>query len=105
MSFAGLCSQVHAQIEAQLGIQTYASLTITHGFWMGRFEVTEGEYRLVTGKDPDGFSFGDDYPAVLEQGDDPLGKSDRVPRENDPTGVGRCWRAKGFRIVLSPRRP
>jgi formylglycine-generating enzyme required for sulfatase activity len=55
------------------GAQT--EVTLTRGFWMGKFEVTEGEYRMVTGKDSDGLSVGDDYPAILEQGDDPWGRA------------------------------
>jgi serine/threonine protein kinase/formylglycine-generating enzyme required for sulfatase activity/lipoprotein NlpI len=35
---------------------------ITKGFWMGRYEVTQGEWRDVTGGNPSNFKKGDDYP-------------------------------------------
>ncbi|WP_241696935.1 SUMF1/EgtB/PvdO family nonheme iron enzyme [Mariprofundus sp. KV] len=31
-------------------------------FWMGKFEVTQGQYRKVTGRNPSAFKKGDDYP-------------------------------------------
>jgi formylglycine-generating enzyme required for sulfatase activity len=31
------------------------AVTITHGFWMGKFEATQGEYLAVIGSNPSGF--------------------------------------------------
>jgi len=31
------------------------SVTITHGFWMGKYEVTQKEYLAVVGANPSGF--------------------------------------------------
>jgi len=36
-------------------------VTISHGFWIGRFEVTQGEFTAVVGPNPSAFS-GDDEP-------------------------------------------
>jgi formylglycine-generating enzyme required for sulfatase activity len=32
------------------------------GFWMGKFEVTQGEWKKIMGKNPSHFNKGDDYP-------------------------------------------
>jgi formylglycine-generating enzyme required for sulfatase activity len=40
-------------------------VTITHGFWMGRYEVTQGEYQAVMGSKPS--HFGDDPNRPVEQ--------------------------------------
>lgn len=32
------------------------------GFWMGKFEVTQGQYRKLAGSNPSAFKKGDDYP-------------------------------------------
>jgi formylglycine-generating enzyme required for sulfatase activity len=39
--------------QADEGPQT--TVTISHGFWMGRYEVTQKEYLAVTGSNPSGF--------------------------------------------------
>lgn len=35
---------------------------ITKGFWIGKYEVTQGQWRSVMGSNPSGFQEGDDYP-------------------------------------------
>jgi formylglycine-generating enzyme required for sulfatase activity len=35
---------------------------ITKGFWMGKYEVTQGQWRDVTGRNPSNFEKGDHYP-------------------------------------------
>jgi formylglycine-generating enzyme required for sulfatase activity len=40
--------------ESDEGPQT--QVTITRGFWMGRYEVTQGEYQTVMGSNPSKFS-------------------------------------------------
>lgn len=39
--------------QADEGPQTV--VTLTHGFWIGKYEVTQGEYLAVTGENPSGF--------------------------------------------------
>ena len=39
--------------QADEGPQT--TVTISHGFWMGKYEVTQGEYQAVIGSNPSGF--------------------------------------------------
>src|SRR4029079_9055765 len=39
--------------QADEGPQT--TVTISHGFWMGKYEVTQREYLAVTGSNPSGF--------------------------------------------------
>jgi formylglycine-generating enzyme required for sulfatase activity len=38
----------------QEGPQT--QVTLTRGFWIGRYEVTQGEYQAVIGTNPSGFT-------------------------------------------------
>src|SRR6266478_7834545 len=40
--------------QADEGPQT--AVTISHGFWMGKFEVTQREYLAVTGSNPSSFT-------------------------------------------------
>ncbi len=40
-------------------------VTISQGFWMGRQEVTQGEYRTVTGENASWFSGNDQLPAEM----------------------------------------
>lgn len=35
---------------------------LAHGFWMGKYEVTQGQYHNIMGVNPSGFKKGDDYP-------------------------------------------
>jgi len=35
---------------------------LSHGFWMGKYEVTQGQYRGIVGENPSGFKKGDQYP-------------------------------------------
>ena len=40
------------------------------GFWMGKYEVTQGQWQKVMGKNPSGFKKGDDYPVEQVSWDD-----------------------------------
>ena len=44
--------------------ETQVEVTLTKGFWMGKYEVTQGEWRRVAGKFPGEFTAGegDDFP-------------------------------------------
>jgi len=46
--------------QADEGPQT--GVTLSHGFWMGKFEVTQREYLAVTGENPSGFPGNLDRP-------------------------------------------
>ena len=39
------------------------TVTISRGFWMGRYEVTQGEYEEVMGSNPSWF-YGVQYPGL-----------------------------------------
>ena len=41
--------------------ETLHSVTISHGFWIGKYEVTQAQYKTVMGNNPSGFS-GDNNP-------------------------------------------
>ncbi len=43
---------------------------ITHGFWMGETEVTQGLWTKVMGENPSGFKLGDNYPVENVSWDD-----------------------------------
>ena len=43
--------------------ETQHSVTISHGFWIGKYEVTQAQYRAVMGSNPaSGYGVGDNYP-------------------------------------------
>ena len=40
--------------------ENQVSVTLTRGFWLGKYEVTQQEYARIIGKNPSGFSTGSD---------------------------------------------
>ena len=66
---------------------------ITRGFWIGKTEVTQGQWRSVMGSNPSGFQEGDDYPVERVSWNDTqafiqnlsrlTGRSFRLPTEAD----------------------
>ena len=58
------------------GLQT--SVIISRGFWMGRHEVTQGEYLAVTGSNPSHFTPANGYPENLSLPVDTVNWADAV---------------------------
>ncbi len=64
---------------------------IDRGFWMGTFEITQGQYRQIMGENPSSFQQGDDYPvenvrwlsarAFIRELNKRSGKQFRLPSE------------------------
>ena len=62
-----------------------------HGFYMGKYEVTQGQWRAIMGANPSGFKKGDNYPVERVSWDDAqkfirklnrkTGKNFRLPTE------------------------
>jgi formylglycine-generating enzyme len=44
------------------GDETPHRVTLTNGFWMSRYEITQGEYAALMGTNPSSFPLGLDYP-------------------------------------------
>ena len=44
--------------------ETQHQVTLTKGFWIGKYEVTQAQYKAVTGSDPSHFK-GDDLPVEM----------------------------------------
>ena len=43
------------EVDPQIGADPQRAVTISRGFWMGKYEVTQAEYLAVTGTNPSGF--------------------------------------------------
>lgn len=64
---------------------------IDRGFWMGKFEITQGQYQQIMGVNPSSFKKGDDYPvenirwlsarAFIRELNKRTGKAYRLPSE------------------------
>ena len=39
-------------------------VTLTEDYWIGKYEVTQGQWKAVTGDNPSGWRSGDDYPVT-----------------------------------------
>ena len=51
--------------EGELGgssLETPHRVKLTHDYWLGKYEVTQGQYRAVMGNNPSTFKKGDNYP-------------------------------------------
>jgi uncharacterized protein (TIGR02996 family) len=60
--------------------ETRHEVTLTHGFWLGIYPVTQDQWRTVMGNNPSAFSrSGEDAQAVASLSDDEV---DRLPVEN-----------------------
>ena len=46
------------------GIEEHADgeICLKNGFWMGKYEVTQGQYKKIAGSNPSAFKKGDQYP-------------------------------------------
>ena len=53
------------------GNETYQQVTITQGYWMGKYEVTQAQYEAVMGTNPAGFR-GDNNPVEFVSWDDAM---------------------------------
>ena len=40
-------------------------VTVSKGFWLGKYEVTQGQWKKVMGSNPAWFNLGDDYPVEV----------------------------------------
>jgi len=83
-----------SQKDGEIIIETQHQVTLTKSFYMGRTEVTQGQWKKVMGTEPwkgEGVQEGDDYPAVYVSWDDAVdfckklsameGKVYRLPTE------------------------
>lgn len=43
----------------------YRSVTLTRDFWIGKYEVTQGQWKAIMGKNPAKFQKGDNYPVEM----------------------------------------
>ena len=66
--------------------ETQHQVTLTQGYWMGVFEVTQKQYELITGGNPSYYK-GDVRPVELVSYDDIRG-----------TGVGASWPSGGHEV-------
>jgi ankyrin repeat protein len=55
------------------GDEEPAHLVRLDGFWLGRYEVTQGQWKIVRGANPSRFDKGDDYPVETVDWDDVQG--------------------------------
>jgi hypothetical protein len=67
------------------------AVTISRGFWMGKYEVTQGEYLAVTGSNPSVFSTNVGMPEDLSRpvdGERVLVRCHELLRHTHPTTPG-----------------
>ena len=50
-------------VELGYGGEKLRRVTLTKDYWMGKYEVTQGQWKSVMGYNPSEFQKGDDYPA------------------------------------------
>jgi len=87
---------------------------IERGFWMGKFEITQGQYQQIMGENPSSFKHGEEYPvenvrwlsarAFIRELNKRSGKAYRLPSEAEweyaarsggkPAKFGASGRAK-----------
>ena len=61
--------------EDELGrnnIEIQHQVTLTSGYWLGKYEVTQAQYEAVVGKNPSYFQLGDDLPVEMVSWDDAM---------------------------------
>lgn len=71
--------------------ETQQSVDLTEGFYLGKFEVTQGQYKALIGHNPSTFKHGDNYPVENVTAEDAkyfceclskkIGKNVRLPNE------------------------
>jgi len=99
-------------VQIAEGLQT--AVTISHGFWMGKYEVTQGEYLAMMGKNPSQFQGDTNLPVesvswfdatnycgkltLREQtaGRIPTGSRFRLPTEAEWEYASRAWTSTRF---------
>jgi formylglycine-generating enzyme required for sulfatase activity len=96
----GQTAREKEQIVAELGEEKYNRFfhdelpvheVCVDGFWMGKYEVTQGQWQKIMGNNPSGFKAGDDFPVEQVSWNDVQefirllnregGKSFRLPTE------------------------
>jgi formylglycine-generating enzyme required for sulfatase activity len=62
--------------------ETARQVTLTRDYFVGKYEVTQGQWRAIMGNNPSYFSSGDDFPVDQVSWDDITGKDGFLARLN-----------------------